>query len=75
MNIEKTIKSMERNRFKVTYFEQAEDAAKYLDEAIDGKVVGFGDSITMKSMKLYERLSKCMIRTRARIMMNFWKSP
>ena len=57
MNIEKTIKSLEKNRFKVTYFEQAEDAAKYLDEAIDGKVVGFGDSITMKSMKLYERLS------------------
>ena len=57
MNIEKTIKSLERNRFKVTYFEQAEDAAEYLDETIDGKVVGFGDSITMKSMKLYERLS------------------
>ena len=34
MNIEKTIKSLEKNRFKVTYFEQAEDAAKYLDEAI-----------------------------------------
>ena len=30
MNIEKTIKSLERNRFKVTYFEQAEDAATYL---------------------------------------------
>ena len=28
MNIEKTIKSLEKNRFKVTYFEQAEDAAK-----------------------------------------------
>lgn len=27
MNIEKTIKSLEKNRFKVTYFEQAEDAA------------------------------------------------
>ena len=25
MNIEKTIKSLEKNRFKVTYFEQAED--------------------------------------------------
>ena len=37
MNIEKTIKSLEKNRFKVTYFEQAEDAAKYLDEAIDGR--------------------------------------
>ena len=57
MNIEKTIKSLERNRFTVSYFEQAEDAARYLDEAIDGKVVGFGDSITMKSMDLYERLS------------------
>ena len=55
MNIEKTIKSLERNRFKVTYFEQAEDAAKYLDEAIDGKVVGFGDSITMKSIDVYKR--------------------
>lgn len=77
MNIEKTIKSLERNRFKVTYFEQAEDAAKYLDEAIDGKVVGFGDSITMKSMSCmnaFQLITKCMIRTRARIMMNFWKS-
>ncbi len=28
MNIEKTIKSLERNRFTVSYFEQAEDAAR-----------------------------------------------
>lgn len=57
MDIEKTIKSLERNRFTVKYFESALEAADYLDTAIDGKIAGFGDSITMKSMNLFERLS------------------
>ena len=77
MNIRKNHKIPGEKPVQVTYFEQAEDAAKYLDEAIDGKVVGFRDSITMKSMKLYERLSahnEVHDPTRARIMMNFWKS-
>lgn len=57
MNLEKTMKALARNRFTVSFFESAGEAAGYLDEKIDGKVVGFGDSVTMKEMKLFERLS------------------
>ena len=56
-NIEKTIKSLESNNYTVKYFENAEDAAKWLDSEIDGEVVGFGDSQTMIKMKLFDRLS------------------
>lgn len=57
MNTEKTIRALERNHYRVTYFETAEEAAAYLDREIDGKIVGFGDSQTMISMRLFERLS------------------
>ncbi len=57
MNIEKTIKSLKKNRYTVSFFKTAKEAAEYIDKEIDGKTVGFGDSITMKDMKLYERLS------------------
>ena len=57
MDIEKTIKSLERNRSTVSDFGSPEEAAEYLDGAIDGRTVGFGDSITMMKMKLYEKLS------------------
>ena len=58
MDIEKTGRSLEKNRYTVSFFESSEEAAEYIDKAIDGRTVGFGDSMTMKSMKLYERLSK-----------------
>lgn len=56
-DIEKTVKSLEYNNYTVKFFENAEDAAKWLDKEIDGEVVGFGDSQTMIKMKLYDRLS------------------
>lgn len=57
MDIDKTIKSLQRNRFTVSYFETAAEAAEYIDKNIDGKTVGFGDSATMHSMELYKKLS------------------
>ena len=56
-DIEKTIKSLERNRYTVSYFETMEEAADYLDSQIDGKVVGFGDSKTIIRMNLYDKLA------------------
>ena len=56
-NIDKTIKSLEANNYTVKFFENAEDAAKWIDSQIDGEVVGFGDSQTMIKMKMFERLS------------------
>lgn len=57
MDIEKTVKALARNGYKVSFFESAEDAALYLDSEIRGKTVGFGDSETLLHMKMYERLA------------------
>lgn len=56
MNIEKTIKSLKRNRYTVKFFENGAEAAEYLDKSLDNKVIGFGDSATMSSMGLYDKL-------------------
>ena len=39
MNIEKTIDSLKKNLYSVSYFETYSEAADYLDSQIDGKEV------------------------------------
>ena len=51
------IENLKRRRYEVTVFDTGAEAAAYLNEAIDGKTVGFGDSETMLSMGLYDLLS------------------
>ena len=46
----------EKKGYRFRYFDQAEEAAAYLNQAIDGKTVGFGDSHTLYAMGLYEML-------------------
>ena len=58
MNVEKTIQSLKDRGFTVTYFETAKEAAAYLDRSIDGRSVGFGGSVTLRDMGMYELLSK-----------------
>lgn len=43
--------------YGVTCFDTSEDAADYLDEKIQGKTVGFGGSVTVEQMGLYDRLA------------------
>ena len=50
-------KNLEARGFRVNTFETAQAAADYLNEAIDGVSVGFGGSITLDQMGLYERLA------------------
>ena len=50
-------KNLEARGFRVSTFETAQAAADYLNEAIDGVSVGFGGSITLDQMGLYERLT------------------
>lgn len=57
-SVEKTIQNMKSRGFAVTYFETAAEAADYLDHAIDGQTVGFGGSVTLHDMGVYERLSR-----------------
>lgn len=55
--LDAAVEAFRRNRYDVSRFATREEAADYLDGAIDGKRVGFGDSGTLKALKLYERLS------------------
>jgi len=51
------IDNLKRRRYEVTVFDTGDQAAAYLDSVIDGRTVGFGDSETMLSMGLYEKLA------------------
>ncbi len=43
--------------YGVTCFDTAAEAADYLDEKIQNKTVGFGGSVTLEQMGLYDRLA------------------
>lgn len=58
MDLEKTVKAFEKNNYKVSYFATGAEAADYLNEEIDGTDVCFGDSETLISIGLYEKLVK-----------------
>ena len=49
-------KDLEARGISVWTFATAAEAAAYLNEAIDGKTVGFGGSVTLQDMGLYELL-------------------
>lgn len=44
--------------YMVTCFDTAKEASEYLDSAIDGQTVGIGGSMTVKELKLYDKLEK-----------------
>ena len=49
--------NLEAKGFRVSIFETAQAAADYLNGAIDGVSVGFGGSVTLDQMGLYDRLA------------------
>ena len=57
MNVEKTIENLKRNGYEVSMFDTAAEAADYLNQSIDGKSVGFGGSITLQDLGIYEKLA------------------
>ena len=57
MDEQRFIDSLIRRGYEVSLFDTGAEAAAYLDAAIDGRTVGFGDSETMLSMGLYEKLA------------------
>lgn len=58
MNIEKTIKSLERKGYKVSFFHTGAEAVKYLEDTIENKTIGFGGSRTLTDLNLLEVLSR-----------------
>lgn len=58
MLFEAVEKSLRARGFAVKTFARGADAAAYLDSVIDGKTVGFGGSMTLEQLGLYESLGK-----------------
>ena len=56
-DIMKLRENLEKLGYTVSCFEPAQEAADYLDGQIDGVSVGFGGSMTVKEMGLYDRLA------------------
>ena len=57
MDFTKIKSKLESLGYDVTCFDTAQDAADYLDENIRGKTVGFGGSVTLEQLGLYDRLA------------------
>ena len=51
-DMEKLRKTLEDNGFATSYFETAQEAARYLDGKLDGKTIGIGGSMTAQQMGL-----------------------
>lgn len=50
--------NLERKGYRVSVFPDAETAAAYLTNSVSGKTVGFGDSLTLFRLGLFDRLSE-----------------
>lgn len=57
MDFEKIKKAFENNGFEANVFDTKEQAKDYLNKEIDGKTIGFGGSVTLAEMGLFEALS------------------
>jgi L-lactate utilization protein LutB len=55
--IEKLRQNLQRKGYEVNVFQNAEEAAKFINEQIDGKTVGIGGSATIHQMKLFSMLN------------------
>ena len=58
MDYEELKKNFESHGFITKYFETSEEAKNYLIETIQGRSVGFGGSVSVREMNLFEALSK-----------------
>lgn len=58
MNIENAEKNLISRGYDVKRFEKKEDACNYLSGKLSGQTIGFGGSVTLKEMGLFDVLSK-----------------
>jgi len=57
-DVQRAIDTLKREGFTVNYFETAKEAADYLCGSMSGKTIGFGGSMTIEQMGLYDRLKE-----------------
>ena len=57
-SFDKVEKNLKERGYQVRCFDTAQEAARYLDEQIDGRTVGIGGSVTMDQIGIYPMLEK-----------------
>jgi len=57
-DIEKTMKNLRARGFDASFFKSGGEAVDYLSKELSGETVGFGGSVTLESLGLFETLSK-----------------
>lgn len=58
MNELNIINALQKNNYHVKFFHTKKEAGDYLCSQLEGQTIGFGDSITITQMELFERLSE-----------------
>lgn len=58
MDHQKALESLRQNGFSARFFPTAAEAAAYLAAALHGRTIGFGGSITLDKMGLYDLLGR-----------------
>ena len=58
MNIDKTMKNLRSRGFGVKFFETGAEAAEYLKAELEGFTVGFGGSMTLKTIGIADMLDR-----------------
>ena len=58
MNFDNVQKNLEKRGFSVSVFETGKEACDYLNREIDGKSIGFGGSMTIKELGVFDSLSE-----------------
>ena len=56
MSLETAVQNLERRGFAVRVFKTGEDAVKALTQELSGKTIGFGGSVTLDALGLFEAL-------------------
>lgn len=56
MTFDTVKRNLEHRGFQVSVFASGAEAASYLNGCIDGKTVGFGGSVTLRDLGLYDQL-------------------
>lgn len=57
-NIEKTIKNLEARGFDASFFATGKEAVEYLSSELLDSDIGFGGSVTLETLGLFEKLSE-----------------
>ena len=56
-DVKKLMENLESKGYRTSFFETAQEAVDYLDSQIDGASVGFGGSVTLQELGIYDRLA------------------